>query len=136
MIDHYKASLCEKLGIPICDWEPGDALILYAIESEITEPALIQLAYADYLATPRMPDTNPSDKEAAPPASDDLIRTSHQSSERLGMRRHLSGNERTRDTLRRGPRQMVTRRREGSELNIKSHTPKYARQDYTTNCLA
>ncbi len=133
MIDRCKAGLCEKLGIAICDWEPSDALILDAIEGDISNDMLVQLVYAEYLATPQPPEGNPSDEEAPPSMSHDQYAIG-QGSREWGLpnigRRNLS-DQLVRCDNRRGPRTMKGRRPEsGHVINLESHCPKHGRQDY------
>ncbi len=135
MIARFKTHLCEKIGVSPRDWEPSNALILDAIEGDFSEEVLVQMAYAEYFATPQPPEDNPSDnKEPNQDEGADLIRISQYSGERglpnIGYRFSNHGVWLAERDRQKGPRTMKTRRPKSHSTNNESHWPKYGLQDY------
>lgn len=131
LIDDIKAHLCSLIGVHPSEWEPSTEFILEAIEAETSDATLEEMTLALYLATHLSYEMNPSDTDVDKFGGDcdERIRASQGSCERLGVKQSTRGLECPNVFGRRGPRQMVSRRRERSYLNSKSHTPKYRRQD-------
>lgn len=127
VITQFKDYICRALSLDSHFWEPSVDLILDAIESEMPDVQLVEWALADYLATPKPPEGNPSDDDVdLTSAADDFIPVSQCSRERSGISTPDDG-----DYLgRRGRHQLKSRRRNASHLNTESHTPKYKHQDW------
>ncbi len=61
----YKVTMhiCALIGVSICDWEPSDEFVLDAIENDLSDEALTEIALAMYYATAVSPEGNPSDED-------------------------------------------------------------------------
>lgn len=55
--------ICASIGVSICDWEPTDEFVLDAIENDLSDEALKEIALAMFYATAVSLEGNPSDED-------------------------------------------------------------------------